>query len=72
MKLEIELDVPDEVVDQNFERAVREDAVLRLFTERKIQAERPSTGWNSGQPVLERLGIRLDTPVLDGWLRLGV
>mgnify|MGYP001574682479 FL=1 len=36
MKLEIELDVPPEVIDAGFERAVKEDAILRLFADRKI------------------------------------
>jgi predicted HTH domain antitoxin len=36
MKLEIDLDIPADVIDGEFEKALREDAVLRLFAERKI------------------------------------
>ena len=38
MKLEIDLDVPDEVVDTHFTEVVRQDAILRLFAARKIPA----------------------------------
>lgn len=38
MKFEIDLDVPAGVIDENFEKVVREDAILRLFAERKIPA----------------------------------
>jgi len=40
MKLEIELDIPPELVDANFEKLLKEDAVLRLFAERKIPSGR--------------------------------
>ena len=36
MKLEIDLDVPEGIIDETFEKVVREDAILRLFAERKI------------------------------------
>ena len=38
MKLEIDLDVPEGIIDETFEKVVREDAILRLFSERKIPA----------------------------------
>jgi predicted HTH domain antitoxin len=38
MKLEIDLDVPEGIIDENFEKVVREDAILRLFANRKIPA----------------------------------
>ena len=38
MKLEIELDVPADVVDKDLEKALREHAVLRLFAARKVSA----------------------------------
>lgn len=36
MKLEIELDVPEGLVDEAFERGMKEEAILRLFADRKI------------------------------------
>jgi len=36
MKLEIDLDIPDGVLDEAVEKAIRVDAILRLFAERKI------------------------------------
>ncbi len=38
MKLEIDIDVPEGVIDGSFKKTLREDAVLRLFTLRKIPA----------------------------------
>ena|SRR5882672_7843205 len=38
MKLEIDLDVPEGIIGENFEKVVRQDAILRLFSERKIPA----------------------------------
>ena len=40
MKLELELDIPPELVDADFEKLLKEDAVLRLFAERKIPSGR--------------------------------
>ncbi len=36
MKVEIELDIPEELLDQATRAAIRQDAVLRLFEARKI------------------------------------
>ena len=36
MKLEIELDVPEDLIDAVFDKDMKEEAVLRLFAERKI------------------------------------
>ncbi len=36
MKLEIDLDVPEALIDKSFEKAIRVDAILRLFADRKI------------------------------------
>lgn len=36
MKVQIDIDVPDGVIDQQFEVALREDGIYRLFAERKI------------------------------------
>lgn len=38
MKLEIDLDIPDGVLDEAVEKAIRVDAILRLFAERKISS----------------------------------
>ena len=38
MKLEIDLDVPEGIIDERFEKVVREDVIVRLFAERKIPA----------------------------------
>ena len=38
MKLEIELDVPDHLIDESFEQQMRVEAVLRLFADDKISA----------------------------------
>jgi predicted HTH domain antitoxin len=40
MKLELELDIPPGLIDADFERHLKEDAVLRLFAERKIPSGR--------------------------------
>lgn len=37
MKLEIDLDIPEELLDELTRKAIREDAVLRLFEARKIE-----------------------------------
>jgi len=36
MKMEIELDVPEDLIDAAFQKDMKEDAILRLFAERKI------------------------------------
>ena len=38
MKLEIDLDIPEGVLDEAVEKAIREDAILRLFAELKISS----------------------------------
>ncbi|MEP7362055.1 MAG: UPF0175 family protein [Acidobacteriota bacterium] len=38
MKLEIDLDIPEGVLDEAVEKAIRVDAILRLFAERKISS----------------------------------
>ena len=38
MKLEIDLDIPEGVLDEALEKAIRADAILRLFAERKISS----------------------------------
>jgi len=38
MKLEIDLDIPDGVLDEAVEKAIRVDDILRLFAERKISS----------------------------------
>ncbi len=40
MKLELELDIPSELVDAEFEAHLKEDVVLRLFADRKIASGR--------------------------------
>ena len=40
MKVELELDIPAELIDADFERHLKEDVVLRLFADRKIPAGR--------------------------------
>jgi predicted HTH domain antitoxin len=36
VKVEIDLDVPADVIDASFEASLREDAIYRLFGERRI------------------------------------
>jgi len=38
MKLQIDLDIPDGILDEAVEQAIRVDAILRLFAERKISS----------------------------------
>jgi len=40
VKVELELDIPPELVDADFEKHLKEDAVLRLFADRKIPSGR--------------------------------
>lgn len=64
MKLEIELDVPEGLVDEAFEQGMREEAVLRLFVERKIPsalATRLLGLTRAGfLQLIERRGVPLD------------
>ncbi len=64
MKLEIELDVPEGLVGEAFERGMKEEAVLRLFCDRKIPsalATRLLGLTRAGfLQLIERRGVPLD------------
>jgi predicted HTH domain antitoxin len=64
MKLEIELDVPEGLVDEAFEQGMKEEAVVRLFAERKIPsalATRLLGLTRAGfLQLIERRGVPLD------------
>lgn len=42
MKLEIELDIPEAIIDKGFEQELKAEAILLLFGERKISSAHAS------------------------------
>lgn len=75
MKLELELDIPDDLVDSEFTKRLREDVVLRLFAGRKIPSSRaaslPGIGRMALLDLLTQRGIPAVDYTVDDWEKDG-
>lgn len=71
MKLEIDLDIPECLLDEAVEKAIRVDAILRLFEARKIPSGHATRLLALTRPEFQQLaqkrGISLHDYTFDGW-----